>query len=123
MGANVAMWRKNACQIIWTVADEKFQRDNWFGKGEYVSSPSEMYNNVFDDLAIEEFLASPEIALNVLQKAAGNRLVEAMNAFEKPVDSLTPDQVIDHPAWREVRDAAKRFWDLLECEKYDDTRE
>jgi|SRR5882757_7223518 hypothetical protein len=119
MGANVAMWRKNACQIIWTVADEKFQRDNWFGKGKYVSSPSEMHNNVFDDLAIEEFLASSEIGLNDLQRAAGDRFVDAMNAFDKPMDSLTPEQILDHPMWREVRRTAKAFLDLLECEKHE----
>ena len=110
------MWRKNACEIIGNVADEEFQRDAWFGKGGYVSSPQEVFNQVFNDLAFEEFIVSPEIDLNDLQKAAANRLVEKMRYFEKLVsEDLRPEQVIDHPAWREVRQTAKRLLDLLQC--------
>jgi hypothetical protein len=120
--ANVPRWRKNACNFISHIADEQFQRDNWFGKGKYISSPDEMYNEVFDDILIEEFLVSPEVGLNDQQRAAGKRFVDAMNAFDKPMNSLTSEQIIDHTMWREVRKAAKEFLDLLECEKYVDVR-
>jgi hypothetical protein len=121
---NVTLWRRNACGALDIIADEKFQRDAWFGKSKYFSSPDEVYNGLFSDVDIEEFIVSPEIALNDLQKAAGNSFVEKIRIFETLVDeSLPPDQVIDHPAWREVRHAAKKFWNLLECEKHNDPRE
>jgi hypothetical protein len=116
VGPDIPQWRKNACYIIGNVADEKFQRDAWFGKGKYVSSPDEVYNQVFGDLAFEKFIASPEIDLNDLQKAAANQLVEKMRYFERLVDrNLPPRQVIDHPAWKEVRQTAKRLLALLQC--------
>jgi hypothetical protein len=118
VGPDIPLWRKNACWIIGGVADEKFQRDAWFGKGKYVSSPVEIYNQVFGDLALEEFIASPEIGLNDMQKAAANELIEKMRHFEKLVDEdLPPRQVIDHPVWREVRQTASRLLDLLQCPK------
>jgi hypothetical protein len=112
------MWRQNACEIIGNIADEKFQRDAWFGKGRYISSPQEVFNQVFGDLAFEEFIASPEIGFNELQKAAASKLVEKMRYFEKLVDAeLRPEQVVDHPVWQEVRQTAKRALDLLQCPK------
>jgi len=113
--ANIPAWRKNAIEIIGSVADESFQRDAWFGKGRYVSSPEAIYNQVFSDLAFEMFVESPEICLNDLQKAAAKKLIEKMRSFEKAVDSrLLPEQVIDHPAWIDVRRAAKTFLKLFE---------
>lgn len=56
---------------------------------------------VFGDLAFEEFIVSPEIDLNDLQKAAAKKLVEKMRYFEKLVnEDLRLEQVIDHPAWK-----------------------
>ena len=93
------MWRKNACEFVGNVADENFQRQAWLGKGRCVSSPLEVFNQVFGDLAFEEFIVSLEIDLNDLQKAEDLRL----------------EQVIDHPAWKEVRLTAQRLLDLLQC--------
>lgn len=122
MSTNASIWLEKACSIIGSVADERFQRDNWFGQGESVSWPTEMYNEVFDDLLIEDFLQSSEVGLNEPQRAAGQAFVEAMNAFEGPVDSLTPTEVIDHPLWREVRRTARIFLDLLSCPKRESSR-
>lgn len=112
----IARWRESACEIIGSLADEEFQRDAWFGKGKYVSSPEEVYNQVFGDLAFEQFIESPEVALNDLQRTVANDLVRIMRYFEKLVDrELPPQQVIDHPVWGEVRQTARRFLDLLQC--------
>jgi hypothetical protein len=121
---DVLMWRRKICEGLDGVIDEKFQRDAWFGKSKYISSPDEEYNMIFSDFGVEEFIASPEVALHASQKMAGNQLVEKMRYFAKLIGpGMPPDKVIDHAVWAEVRQAAKRFSDLLECKKCDGTQQ
>jgi hypothetical protein len=116
MAVNAVAWRKIACEIIDSVADENFQRTAWFGKGLLISTPAEIYNNVFSDLDLEEFITSPDVALNDLERTAATNLVRKMRYFEEVMgQDLSPDRVIDHPVWREVREAAQRVLDVLQC--------
>jgi hypothetical protein len=116
MVTDISIWRKRACDILRIVVDEQFQRENWFGRGKYISSPEEIYNELFTDLEVEVFIASPGVALNEQQKKAGNDLVAKLEAFDKEVGpELPPDVVIDHPKWSEIRQAAKKFRELLDC--------
>jgi hypothetical protein len=78
VSVDASRWRKNACEIIGSVADENYQRAAWFGKSRFISSPEEVYNQVFDDLAFEEFVASPEVSLNDLERAAAVALISKM---------------------------------------------
>ena len=121
MAINAPLWRKNACEIVGCVVDENFQRTAWFGRGQFVSSPEELYNSVFSDLAFEEFISSPDIALNDLQRTAATKLVGKMRYFEKVIGKdLSANRVIDHPGWREVREAAQRVLDVLQCPRRTD---
>ncbi|MBS0224338.1 MAG: hypothetical protein JSR91_26760 [Proteobacteria bacterium] len=116
MTLNVSLWRKNVCGALDILADETFQRGNWFGKGRYIDSPSDQYNSLFSDFEFEEFVDSPLVDLNVRQRAAGRRLIDLLRAFEKVVDlELPPEVVIDHPKWVEIRHAARQFLHLLDC--------
>lgn len=117
MGRDVPLWRKQLCSALNLLADEPFQRENWFGRGKYVDSPDEQYNNLFTDYDIEEFVDSPEIGLNAQQRAAGHRLIDMLEAFDKVVGpELLPEVVIDHPQWVEIRHVARQFLDLLNCQ-------
>jgi hypothetical protein len=119
MAANVTMWRKHVCEAVDAIADLSFQRDAWFGRGRYRSSPEEIYNQLFDDAVFEEFLQSADVGLNDLQRLAGQRLVEKMNFFDKlGGPSLPARVVIEHPVWKEVREAARRFLSLLPCNRW-----
>lgn len=72
----------------------------------------------FTDYDIEEFVYSPEIALALRQRAAGQRFIDMLEAFDKTVGpELLPEVVIDHPKWVEIRHAARQFLDLLNCPK------
>jgi len=122
MVVNASRWRERACEIIGYVADEHFQRTAWFGKGPYVSSPDEIYNQVFSDLDIGKFIASPEVALSDLQRAAATELANKMEYFDKVMsEDLSPERVIDHPVWREVREAARRVLHVLGCPTVSDS--
>jgi hypothetical protein len=116
MVVDAARWRKTACEIIDSVADENFQRAAWFGKGPFISTPAEIYNNVFSDLDLDEFITSRDVALNDLERTAATKLVSKMRYFETVIgQDLSPERVIDHPVWREVREAAQRVLNVLQC--------
>jgi hypothetical protein len=116
MAADGKLWRKNMCGFLRTLADARCQRENWFGKGKYVSSPEEMYNELFSDFDIEQFLTSPQVALTDDQRSAGKDLVAKLEAFDKAVGpDLIPEKVIDHPEWAKIRTAAQAFHKALGC--------
>lgn len=117
MNSEAADWRKGACEIIGCIADEQYQRANWFGQGRFISEPTEMYNEVFDDLVLEDVLELHKFGLTEKQRKLGWDLIDAMHAFEKPIDALTSAQIIDHPMWREIRRAAQAFIDSLGCDE------
>jgi len=116
MATNPEIWRANMCGCLRAMADEHFQRENWFGRGKYVSSPEEMYNEIFSDFDIEQFLTAPEVALTPDQRSAGKQLISQLEAFDKLVGpALPPEKVIDHADWARIRSAAKNFHDALGC--------
>jgi len=116
MSWNVPLWRKNLTIVLRRLADETFQRENWFGHGKYVDSPDEVYNQLFSDNEIEEFVDSPEVGLDAQQRTSGHHLIDMLEAFDKIVGpELSPEVVIDHPKWVEIRHAARQFLDLLNC--------
>jgi hypothetical protein len=49
-------WKNMILDVATQVSDREFQRSAWFGKGEHVSSPDELYNGLFDDSMFEKFL-------------------------------------------------------------------
>jgi hypothetical protein len=110
------IWLKNTCEVLDAIADPDFLRGAWSGKSRYVSSPDEIYNNVFSDAVIEEY-ADPDLALDEAQKAAGKTFIDSMEQFDKIGGPELPwQEVIDHPGWIKVREAAKKFLDLLKPE-------
>lgn len=106
-------WLKHACEVLDTIADPDFLRDAWSGKSRYVSWPDEVYNEVFSDAVIDEY-ADPDLDLDEAQKAAGKDFIDRMRDFDKIGGPELPwQEVIDHPGWIKVREAAKKFLDLL----------
>ncbi len=110
------IWLKNTCEILDAIADPDFLRDAWSGKSKYISSPDEIYNNVFSDAHVDEY-ADPDLALDEAQKAAGKAFIDSMEQFDKIGGPELPwREVIDHPGWMKVREAAKKFLDLLKSQ-------
>ena len=113
MAIPLSKWRANVCGLVGEFADEAYQRANWFGKGKFFSSPDEMYE-LLDDFSVEDYLTASEVGLDDGQRAAGRKFLDAVNAFDKPMESMTLEEIIDHPMWRDVRRAAQAFYALLE---------
>jgi len=114
MSVDMGTWRKVVEQIVKGIADEELQRRAWFGIGPEESSPDEMTNQFFGDAAIEEFLRRRDTRLNDLQIKSGKHLIILMNEFSKQTpEVIDPSKAIDDPRWRQIREAAGRFSDLL----------
>lgn len=107
------IWLKNTCAILDDIADTDFLREAWSGKSRYVSSPDEIYNNVFSDAHVDGY-ANPELELDEAQLAAGKAFIDSMERFDEIGGPELPwQEVIDHPGWVKVREAARTFLDLL----------
>lgn len=116
MAVDLDLWRHRVWEGVSTVGDKEFQRRTWVeGRGRrWISSPAEVYCGLFDDAAFEDFLHSPEVALTEAQRAAGRRLVDRMDEFDKLGGlKLPPDQILAHPVWQDAQLCADAFATLL----------
>lgn len=110
------IWLENACDVLDDIADANFLREAWSGKTRYLSTPTEIYNNVFSDAVIDAY-ADPDLALDEAQKAAGKAFIDSMEQFDNIGGPELPwQEVIDHPGWIKVREAAAKFLALLKPE-------
>lgn len=114
MTIDVDVWKKNVCDAVGMVSDRSFQVEAWHGRGRYLSTPEELYNHVFSDVDLPQFLNCQEVILNDETRISGEELVKSMEKFDEiPGTTLPVDSLIDHPAWIQVRKNAERFLELL----------
>jgi hypothetical protein len=114
MAVDLNAWRTVLKQVVGAIADEELQRRAWFGIGPEESTPDEDICQLFGDAAIEEFLDRTDTGLNQAQLEAGRHLLELMRQLSDQTPShIEPDDLIDDPRWREIREAATHFYKLL----------
>lgn len=110
-------WKNLILDMATQISDREYQASSWFGKGEFVSSPDELYNGLFYDGMIEEFLETHTKDLTEEQSKAGRELVRQMNQYSPAsIEHLDPAKVIDDPRWDEVRRSALSFVSALKAE-------
>lgn len=103
-------WKKGVLEIVSQVADKAYQEKVWLGKTELVSSPTELFCELFDDFMFEDFLASAEMGLTERQRSLGQQLLALMNEYAKEsAEELDPVQVLADEKWSKVRQAARLF--------------
>jgi hypothetical protein len=118
MPPDIPAWTSVVRQSVAAIADETLQGRAWFGIGSEISSPDEMFNQFFNDAAIEEFLRRTDNGLNKVELDAGRHLVELMNELaDQTPEFIPPASLIDDPRWERIRQAAARFLALLSAEK------
>jgi hypothetical protein len=111
---NKTEWKNNVLRTIEHIASERYQEESWFGKGEKVSSPEELYCELFDDDQFEAFLHTPELQLTPLQKDAGIKLKNAMEKFSKQSgETMDPEKVFSDPMWEKIRKIANDFLTVM----------
>lgn len=105
-------WKSAVLDVIRRIADESYQRTAWFGEGPYVSSPEEIYCELFDDYIYDDFLGAVDVDMTSQQRVLGVELRDVMNKYADSVEYLSdPRKVSDDPQWEVVRKAARAFLD------------
>jgi hypothetical protein len=103
-------WKNAILAVAAQISDREYQRSSWFDKGRDVSSPDELYNGLFDDSMIEEFLKMHAKDLTENQRSAGRELVRQMNQYaDVTPDHLDPIMTFDDPRWEDIRRSALSF--------------
>ncbi len=115
-------WKKAVMGAVREIADESYQKSAWFGVGEEISSPEEVYCTLFDDFIYDDFLDSVNVPITDKQRMLGRELRDAMNQYANSIDYLCDaDKVYNDPKWNDIRILAKFFWEALseETEEHD----
>lgn len=108
------LWKSSILDVVRRIADESYQQSAWFGMGTNISSPEEIYCELFDDFIYDDFLTSPDVYLTDIQRSSGLRLKEALNQYSDSVDFISdPERVFSDPQWGHVRFLAKEFLDAF----------
>jgi hypothetical protein len=103
-------WLKEILEIIWTLSSEDFQREAWFGKNAWASSPIEIYCGLFDDLAVDLLFTTYRERFSEVQLSQWSRLNEMLNEYADGSKSLPSDETIfNDPAWNRIRRTAGEF--------------
>ena len=103
-------WKNMILTVAAQISDREYQRRSWFDKGHDVSSPDELYNGLFDDSMIEEFLDTHAKDLTEDQRSAGRELVRQMNQYaDVTPEHLDPTTTFDDPRWENIRRSALSF--------------
>ena len=107
---NFETWRNMIIDVVNQISDLEYQKSSWFGKGQRISSPDELYNGLFNDSMIEEFLEAHAKDLTEEQRRAGRELVRQLNQYAPAnTEHLDPATVIEDPLWDVVRRSAQSF--------------
>jgi hypothetical protein len=115
MAVDLKVWRNIVTEVVGEIADENLQRRAWFGIGPEVSSPEDDISAFFGDAAIEEFLNRDDTGLNETEIKAGRDLFELMSELaDQTPEHIDPHVLIDDPRWQKIREAAARFYKLLQ---------
>jgi hypothetical protein len=108
-------WTTNIREVLAHLSDKDYQTRAWLGVGPEVSSPEELYSQIFDDFSFSEFLKAPDIDISAEARSVGHNLLHRLDAFFNSSSSRrSPEAVLRDPDWEEIRRLAQRFGDLLE---------
>jgi hypothetical protein len=104
-------WLNNIVSSVGHVASRDFQERTWLGgRGSEISSPTEMYNELFDDYTFDLFHEVYSRDFTSEQAAAWEKFKNLIEDYgESMPDNPEPQIVLDDPAWQLVREAAAQF--------------
>jgi hypothetical protein len=110
MSIDFETWKKGILDIARRLASRSYQEQSWLGKGPAVSSPEELFNELFDDQIVERFAAVHAADLSAEQQRALRELIDKMNEYGAASPSkLDPATVLRDPQWEGIRNSALRF--------------
>ncbi|MBD2233004.1 hypothetical protein [Phormidium tenue] len=107
---DIKTWQEKIIEVLKDISDEEFQRESWLGRSDKISSPEELYCNLFDDFIFKDFIEEQKSLFSSAQLGWGQELVKKMEAFKETIFSYPdPQEIIDDERWIEIRQLADRL--------------
>jgi hypothetical protein len=112
---NIEYWKQEILSATKKISSEEYQQETWFGKGEQISSPEELYCTLLEDFLFEDFLTAENNGLSEMQRSLGEDLKNKMNMFSDSINSYkNPTEIINNQKWEEIRQVALKFISSIE---------
>lgn len=103
-------WLKCIVTSAQEIADREYQAESWFGKGERVSSPAELYYGLMEDCTFDLFHETYGKNFSEDQIYCWNELKHLLEQYWRGLPKFPdPYIVFNDPKWQIVRDSASRF--------------
>ena len=99
---------------IMHLAHRAYQEETWFGKGDRISSPEEIYEGILGDYDLHGFVEQFADRLTAQERAVARALAEVMAQNRSILDAdMDFREVLDDPRWVRASAAAQRFLDVF----------
>jgi hypothetical protein len=103
-------WLSRILEVAWEVSSREFQEEAWLSGRPSPSSPTELYNQLFDDFTFDLFFETYSKDFSPDQTRAWMEFKQGLEKFAKKFPDFPNERVvIDDPDWQLVREAASRF--------------
>jgi hypothetical protein len=103
-------WQSKILATVEHIASREYQSRAWFGLSDSVSSPEELFNELFDDLIFHLFFTTYSSEFTEDQKLAWKDLESRLESYaETTSEKMNPQTVLADPRWEDIRKSAHRF--------------
>jgi hypothetical protein len=103
-------WLWKILTVVDAIASREYQLGAWFGFAGSVSSPDELYNQLFDDATFALFFKQYSAEFSEIQKSAWKELEGKLESYAGVMPrTMNPYTVFNDPRWEDIRESARRF--------------
>jgi len=103
-------WLNSILEVAKETASREFQQEAWLSGRPSTSSPTEIYNQLFDDYTFDLFHETYSAGFTPEQNTAWQEFKNQLESFGNKYDEFPNERVVfDDPDWQLVREAAARF--------------
>jgi hypothetical protein len=108
-------WLNSILAVAKETASREFQREAWLSGRPSTSSPTEIYNQLFDDYTFDLFYETYSKDFSAEQGNAWKEFKDQLESYGNKYDEFPNERVVfDDPDWQLVREAAARFAAVFE---------
>lgn len=103
-------WLNSILEVAKETASRDFQREAWLSGRPSTSSPTEIYNQLFDDYTFDLFYETYSAGFTPGEDTAWREFKSQLESYGNKYDEFPNEKVVfDDPDWQLVREAAARF--------------
>lgn len=110
MAMDTNAWKIAVLGSVRKISDASYQEKSWLDSSTNISSPEEIYCELFDDFIFDDFLDGPDIPITNEQRLLGKNLRDALNKYADSFDCMTaPQKVLNDLEWKRIQNLADSF--------------